>query len=798
MTDHQDQINQLLERLEMLSKKQEGFSQEISRLRLEINALKAVEDQEKWGKEAANTPEEVSPSPVLEVPEEVEVTASDYQTVEARSPKAALEYMVPKEVAPPKMKRNLEKFIGENLINKIGIAITVIGVAIGAKYSIEHNLINPLTRIILGYLAGIGLLGFGIKLKKNYESYSAVLVSGAMAILYFITYLAYDLYGLIPQLMAFGLMVGFTAFTVVAALNYNKQVIAQIGLVGAYAVPFLLSEGSGQVAVLFSYVAIINLGILVIAFKKYWKPLYYSSFVLTWLLYTSWWLFDYQTSTHFGLALTFLGLFFAIFYLTFLAYKLLQREQFSVADILLLLANSFIFYGIGYALLSDHQTGEQLLGLFTLGNAAIHFVVSAVIYRRELADKNLFYLVAGLVLVFITIAIPVQLDGNWVTLLWAAEAALLFWIGRTKEVAVYEWLSYPLMFLAFFSLLQDWSMGYNNYYYYEYLENQETGLRPFFNVQFLSSILFLVAFGFINKVNQNQQYASVLASKKGVSKLLSLAIPGLLLLVLYYALRLEIENYWDQLYFGSTITSSANAEGYEESYMNDDLLKFKTIWVINYSLLFAAILSFVNISQIKNALLGFITLVLNVFAIAAFLVVGLYTLSELRESYLGQYLAEYYQAGIFHLGIRYVCYLFVALVLYACYAYRRQDFMKWKLSMAFDLVLHLVILWVASSELINWMDIANSAQSYKLGLSILWGVYALILIALGIWKSKQHLRIGAIVLFGITLVKLFFYDISHLDTLAKTIVFVSLGVLLLIISFLYNKYKLLITDETTD
>lgn len=799
MTDHQDQINQLLEKLELLSKKQEGFSQEISRLRTEINALKEIDAQERWGNEAANTPVEPPLIPVVtEAPREVVAPVKDYHSAETRSAKASMDYMVPKEIAPPKKKLDLEKFIGENLINKIGIAITVIGVAIGAKYSIEHNLINPLTRIILGYLAGIGLLGFGIKLKKNYESYSAVLVSGAMTILYFITYLAYDLYGLIPQAMAFGLMVGFTAFTVVAALNYNKQVIAQIGLVGAYAVPFLLSEGSGQVAVLFSYVTIINLGILVIAFKKYWKPLYYSSFVLTWLLYTSWCLFNYQRTEHFGLALTFLCVFFAIFYLTFLAYKLLQKEKFSIADILLLLANSFIFYGIGYALLSNNETGEQLLGLFTLGNAVIHFIVSAVIYRKQLADKNLFYLIAGLVLVFITLAIPVQLDGNWVTLLWAAEAALLFWIGRTKEVSVYEWLSYPLMFLAFFSLLQDWSMSYNNYYYYEYLDNQEPGLSPFFNIQFLSSILFLVAFGFINKVHQNQQYSSVLDARKGISKLLSFAIPGLLLFVLYYALRLEIENYWDQLYYNSTITNSANAEGYEESYTNTDLLKFKTIWVINYSLLFAAVLSFVNISKIKSALLGFITLGLNVLAIAAFLVVGLYTLSELRESYLEKTLAEYYQAGIFHLGIRYVCYLLVAVVLYACYAYRRQEFMKWNFKIAFDTLLHLVILWIASSELISWMDIANSTQSYKLGLSILWGVYALLLIMLGIWKSKQHLRIGAIALFGITLIKLFFYDISHLDTLAKTIVFVSLGVLLLIISFLYNKYKHLIADETTD
>ncbi|MEP5635471.1 MAG: DUF2339 domain-containing protein, partial [Maribacter dokdonensis] len=89
----------------------------------------------------------------------------------------------------------------------------------------------------------------------------------------------------------------------------------------------------------------------------------------------------------------------------------------------------------------------------------------------------------------------------------------------------------------------------------------------------------------------------------------------------------------------------------------------------------------------------------------------------------------------------------------------------------------------------------GSNQSYKLGLSILWGVYALLLIALGIWKKKKYLRVGAIVLFSITLIKLFFYDNSSLNTIAKTIVFVSLGVLLLIISFLYNKYKHIISDE---
>jgi uncharacterized membrane protein len=90
---------------------------------------------------------------------------------------------------------------------------------------------------------------------------------------------------------------------------------------------------------------------------------------------------------------------------------------------------------------------------------------------------------------------------------------------------------------------------------------------------------------------------------------------------------------------------------------------------------------------------------------------------------------------------------------------------------------------------------AGITQSDKLGLSILWGVYSLFMIVLGIMKHKKYLRIGAIVLFGITLIKLFFYDISHLNTISKTIIFISLGILLLVISFLYNKYRLLIAEN---
>ena len=789
MANQQDAINQLLDKLEVLLQRQDDFSKEINNLRVEIDSLKNVATEVTPAKEEKNQAEPAFAT-------NLEITshkASGVNDSSQQEKQDSFKQTPPPLSNSPKVKSDLEKFIGENLINKIGIAITVIGVAIGAKYSIEHGLISPLTRILLGYLSGLALLGFGIKLKKNYENYSAVLVSGAMAIMYFITYTAYSFYNLIPQGFAFALMVVFTVFTVVAALNYNRQVIAHIGLVGAYAVPFLLSDGSGRVEILFSYIAIINIGILVIAFKRYWKKVFYSAFGLTWFIYFVWYVWDYQTHEHFGLALTFLALFFGTFYLAFLAYKLLKHEKYAINDIIVLLANSFIFYGIGYAILDNHSTGEQLLGLFTLCNAIVHLMVSTVIYYQKLADRNLFYLISGLVLVFITIAIPVQLDGNWVTLLWAGEAALLFWIGRKNNVSFYEKLSYPLMILAFFSITHDWMTGYDAYN----PNKPETRITPLLNINFLTSVMLIAAYGFINILNRQKKFSIPSTSQNTFSKIMSFTIPALLLITLYYAFRLEIANFWNQQYVDSALTITTDSHQYPTLYRNYDLNNFKTIWLLNYSLLFVSVLAVANLKKLKNKILGMINMGLITFIITVFLIQGLFVLSELRESYLEQTLSQYYQRSVFNVGIRYLSFSFISLSLIVAYAYIKQMFTEKGFRNAYDFLVHTTVLWIASSELIDWMDIADSTQSYKLGLSILWGVYSLFMIGLGILKKRKHLRIGAISLFGITLIKLFFYDISHLDTIAKTIVFVSLGVLLLIISFLYNKYKHIISEETS-
>jgi uncharacterized membrane protein len=806
MAETDDKIAALQARLENLVKTQISFQQEITQIRYELNLLREIEQKQTAAETPSNTPvKEYVPPPRNEPPlnqsahepTNQQTNQQPNQMVKppnfgySASSKPHFENTVRPFPIPPKEKSEIEKFIGENLISKIGIVILVIGVAIGAKYAIDNNLISPLTRIILGYVFGFGLLGFAVRLKAKYLNFSAVLLSGALAILYFITYFAHSLYGLFSQTTAFALMTILTVFTVFAALNYSRQIIAHLGLVGAYAVPFLLSDNSGNYAFLFAYVAIINGGILAISLKKYWKPLFYTSFFFTWTIYYGWYLTSYQADAHFNLAFLFLTVYFLIFYLTFIGYKVISDENIALENVTLILINSFIFYGIGFSLLTGRAGFENYRGLFTVANAAIHFAFAATVSRLKLFPNDLVYLMTALIITFATISIPVQLDGNFVTLIWTAEAAILFWIGRTKQIALFQYFSFPLMLLASLSLLHDW---------FEAAQIREfnqiaAGQFPLLNGNFVTSLLFAAAFAFIFYINRDERYET--AVDETFRKPFGYLTAAVALGVLYNCFRIEIANYFHYLIVKTALPLTVSQSLVKET--NRDLELFNVVWQVNYTMLFLLLLSFINIGKFRNFVLGYINLCLNVFALFIFLTVGLFYLSELRESLLRVAEPQYFARSSFHIVIRYISYAFCAGLLFACYRYIKQKFLleylsQSSLNLAFDGVLYLTLWLVASSELINLMDIFGYQDSYKLGLSILWGVFALGLIILGIYQHKKHLRIGAIALFALTLAKLFFYDIADLNTISKTIVFVSLGILMLIVSFLYNKYKSFIFD----
>jgi uncharacterized membrane protein len=762
MPENEPRIEELLKKLDELQRKQADFNQEILAIRHEISQMQGREPEDDSVRE--------------EVMKEPNFASRSTGSLSAR---LQAEEKQKKSRFSGFIKADLEKFIGENLINKIGIVITIIGVAMGARYVIDNELISPLMRIILGYGVGGGLLFFAVRLKEEIPGFSAVLFSGAMAVFYIITFAAYSFYSLMGTLPAFLLMVFITLITVAGSLYYNREVVAHIGLVGAYAVPFLIG-GDEPAGIMFIYMAIINTGVLSAAIYKYWKLLTYSAFAFTWLIYGTWQQTDYSSADEFMTALAFSLIFFIIFYLTSLTYKLLREQVFKRSDVWLILANAFIFYGFGYVVLNGHETGNSWLGAFTAGNAMIHFAAAVLVFRSGFSDRNLFFLVAGLAVTFLTIAVPVELDGNWITLLWTGEAAILFWIGRSQQITFYEKMSHPILALAFISLLFDWNSAYPLFE----MEYSESGFTTLFNIHFFTSLFFISAISFISWKDYSTEKLPSLYQNSANDRLIRQLIQLTLIITVYFAFRFEIQGWFNQLFIDSKLTTPTG-----EVPGNRDILRFSTLGVFNYTMLFISVLILASIRWLKQKDIAFILFVLVVVCTVLFFENGLSELGRLKESYLNPSEFEPYNAGLLHIGVRYISFLFLGLMLYATHRLVHQSYTENKLKLAFDALLSITVLWILSNELILWGDLKTSADPYKLGLTILWAVYALMIIALGIRTAKKHLRLGAITLLGITLLKLFFYDIAHLDAVSRTILFVTLGVLLLFASFLYNRFS---------
>lgn len=772
-------IRELHEKIDRLFRQQNAITEEILNLqkvvrKLEVSDLESTRAAETLRTLSTKAP--VAPPSKENVPEQETTYAG---RISSKNEKTAQPTSSGNNDKTP-----LEDFIGKNLLNKIGIAVLVVGVAFGTKYSIDNDLVDEVTRIVMGYFWGTVLNVLALRLRKSHENFSAVLLSGGMAVMYFVTFFAYSLYDLIPQIPAFILMTIFTAFTVFAALRYNRQVIAILGLVGAYAVPFLLSDGSGRVIVLFSYIAIINAGILVLSFRREWWALYCTAFGMTWLAYAGWYAFSFDPDEHITISLVFVTLFFAMFFTMFLSYKLIRGEPLKKADIVIMLLNSFLFFTYGLATVDSLPNGEAYLGIFAVATALLHFIGCALIYNRHDYPRDVFYFVAGMVLVFITAAVPIQLDGNWVTFIWAAEAFLLFWIGRTKGFPVYELLSYPLVIITIISLMIDWANAYFDRYTYTYggMEDKTFLL----NIHFLTSLFVGAALTGIIWINRSEKYPSPFAKGSFVNNLPTIIIPLLAICVVYTGFYKEIENHFNEIY-AYTAVKPAVGDAAGETIFNYAVLKFQTLWLIYFSAAFMMILALLQHFVVRERKFMYLILGLNSIVIFFFLFAGLIELADLRYTYLTNADNPYFERHVGYLLIRYVGYLLVLPLFYVSARYLKEGSFHAQHQRFGAVLFHAAVVILLSSELVHWLEIGGVVETFKLGLTILWGSYALGLIVYGLRMNRRHLRMIAMALFGVTLIKLFFYDMADLSTLYKTIVMIILGGLLLVASFLYNK-----------
>src|SRR5450830_309248 len=185
-----------------------------------------------------------------------------------------------------------------NLVAKLGLLILFLGVSFLLKY-VSAQVTLPIELRLAGIvLADISLLAWAWRIRTSRPGISLPLQGTALAILMLVTFGAFRLYELIPAGLAFAVLFVLTAFTCLLAVLQNAVWLAVFGIVGGFAVPLLVSTGSGNHIGLFSYYALLNAGVFAIALQRAWRILNVLSFGFTFAVATSWGLLRYTPDNY--------------------------------------------------------------------------------------------------------------------------------------------------------------------------------------------------------------------------------------------------------------------------------------------------------------------------------------------------------------------------------------------------------------------------------------------------------------------------------------------------------------------
>ncbi len=657
---------------------------------------------------------------------------------------------------------DMERFIGENLINKIGIAVLVLGIGLLLRYAIGKGMISETGRTLIGLAAGGVLVFFGHRLRTGFRAFSSVLVAGGIAVFYSTIAIAFHQYELIGQTAAFIIMVVITGLAVALTLGYDRKELAVIALLGGFAAPFLVSTGEGNYRVLFTYLLILDVGMLVVANYKKWDLINVLSFALTALVMGAW-----AMDTYTGMeprpalpAFGFASAFFLVFFAMNLRYNLRHRQVFTPMDHALLLVNTAAYYGVGLHFLGDLSV--RITGLFTVLLGLFYLAFALYFHKREGVPQPLKLLLIGLVLTFISLAAPVQLEGSHITLFWAAEAVLLLWFAQRTGLQLVERASILVTVLMLLSLGMDLEQVYG--------WNAAETMRPLMNKGWVTGMVAGVALFLTHRLLQPVD--GTVEMLPGLRRSSWSTITLVLAILVLYGI-----NFLEQKYQLDRVV--------HRSVMHQAMMAYTLIFALALTLLVRK----------KNRVFR-TALVLVLVLCGLVFIFGTYP-----ESRVALRITE--RAGQ---GIGFLPFHLLALVAMV-FAVVRVAVMMRELIGRYSPNWN-GYLWAASTYIIilasQELDIAmilgrgtstGLSDVRRVGYPLLWGVGSFIFMWYGMHTRLRTMRIIALTLFGITLLKLFLFDVWDLSEGGRVAAFIFLGVILLVVSFMYQRLKGLVIGD---
>jgi len=669
---------------------------------------------------------------------------------------------------PSRSKEEWEALIGGKLLNRIGAVALIIGVGLFLKYAFENNWITETLRVILGAVTGVAALLFAARAhRKGFEVFSQGLVGAGIAILYLSVFASFNFYQLLSQPVAFVFMAAVTIIAFTQAFRYDSLAVSLLGWFGGFLTPFLLSTGVPNEIGLFSYLFLLDIGLIaVLRARGRWYILEPLALGGTYVIYFLWFQ-EYFTADILPITLLFLTLFWGLFHGFDLFLELRTTVSSPSIRRLVASANAILAF-IALLLAVDRLTDNRLAEASAV--YGLLYAATALLSWRVKPDARVAFLQYCLTAaVAVACAIGWEFEKFSIPIAWTIEAVMLLILGTAIERRGLWYGGEILLLVALAGLFSTFGA----------LAYEPIGMyTPIWNTRALAFVIMVLGFvcgTVLARRDLNATHAEVLQY-------------GWIIIALTL-LTVEIDDIFRAISLGAdevTRTSIsfqrfiAVGVGWSASGLAllagartrfDRPLFYGGCWV----LLIGALLT-----TLRGAAYSPIELfapILNLRFAALLFVVALsfFALRWLKDLRGRSSWAQDYR-GVIRITIAAIAFVLLTAEI--------RD--------SFERAIGSVVGPESSPE------VPRLRNLQQLSLSGGWLVYSGGLMIFGLWRRLRTLRIMAIALFGFTILKIFIYDLSFLETVYRFISFIALGIILLTVSYLYQRYRAIITEPSAD
>jgi uncharacterized membrane protein len=335
----------------------------------------------------------------------------------------------PKSVAKKVMEpeRNLESVIAGRWLNRVGLLLVLIATAFGLKYAFDNEWIGPAGRVALGLITGVSLMIFSQWLRsRGYRYFAEGITALGGGVLYLSLYAGWDSYKLLSSGQAFAAMTAVTTAILWIAEGLSSQRVALMALIGGFLTPMLVNTGQNAEAVLFSYILVLDASLLWLAWRHNWRSVEPVAFLFSVIYFWGWYGRFFNASESLSATVLFATAFFGIFAALPAIRACVHGRIYEVQVVQMLFNAGNYLFALHIMLWPEYRWA--LTGL-VIGLAALHLAIYRAIPRADQESTVVRILFAGLALTFVSLAIPIRLEGIWISVSWSIEAAVLVWSG---------------------------------------------------------------------------------------------------------------------------------------------------------------------------------------------------------------------------------------------------------------------------------------------------------------------------------------------------------------------------------